>query len=356
MDAKITPDTIFPDCRISSLTDFNEPNSFAIVNGSNEYAIAKIGPDGQFESNPIVQGFPGENTDNFCSDDKGELVWGNSGRGLNIVDAKTKKTATPIVSYDGDEAPINAFIIDKSAPRLLVEIVHYGLGLDKATSFFKSLDFPSGAIGEQSKNFDGFLMPITTKRFLWCELLKHNKVQWQWTDVSLENREQDTLTEQLTKKQIIVWGHGRSFNFEKRIMIGYSQANDSQEIYHSIRWAPGMKDIKIEPLLLQCPLENSYLDDWYFSADYQWIKTAVLNRATNTYSIVFYNINENYPQSVSMPIIGTETDRLAKGAFVQHSTFGTIYVEKDVNHENVLLAYKLNDALEYLKKVAVKGK
>jgi hypothetical protein len=356
MDAKITPDTIFPDCRISSLTDFNETNSFAIVNGSNEYAIAKIGPDGQFESNPIVQGFPGENTDNFWSDDKGELVWGNSGRGLNIVDAKTKKTATPIVSYDGDEAPLKAFIIDNKIPRLAVDIVHYGLGLSKATGFFKTVDFPSGALGNPSKNYRGCLLPFNSDKFLWCEILDKNKVKWQWTDTSLEKREQDALTDQLTRKQIIVWSPGKSFDFAKRYMIGFFQANQFQEIYNSVCWDTEMKDIKIEPLVLQCPQENSYSRDWYFSADYQWIKTAVLNRATNTYSIVFYNINENYPQSVSMPIIGAETDRLAKGAFVQHSTFGTIYVEKDVNHENVLLAYKLNDALEYLKKMDVKGK
>jgi hypothetical protein len=52
--------------------------------------------------------------------------------------------------------------------------------------------------------------------------------------------------------------------------------------------------------------------------------------------------------------LGGISDRRAPGAFVNHTELGPLYVEMNREHDRIVMVYKLNDGLNYLKSKGLK--
>jgi hypothetical protein len=111
-----------------------------------------------------------------------------------------------------------------------------------------------------------------------------------------------------------------------------------------------MEDITIEPILLQMPKEVYMSSLFEFSPDGNWVKTLIegKNDVLEMNELMFYNVNSNYPQHLSMPILCGYTKDLNPGAFMNHSEWGPCYVELDVDYPDKLFVFKLNDGLKLL--------
>ena len=69
--------------------------------------------------------------------------------------------------------------------------------------------------------------------------------------------------------------------------------------------------------------------------------------------LIIYHVNDKYPQGLSLPVMCGFSSEGSPGAFMQHEEWGPCYVEQDMEYDDKLFVYKLNEGLELLARQAV---
>ena len=348
MDGKIIPQFLLTKKNVYSLLGNDIPNSFIIFDGN--FELMSLIDLEKIEEKGTIPGFPGQN---YYSDYH-SLLWSKQGRGFYAVDLESKKVEHIIVSHDGDSEIRNTFVINPAKKIFYIEqltLTETGKG-----KFF-IYDYSNNSIQFTSNRFDGMHFPFTDSSLLWIEFYDQTKVRWHITDLEMQNVKENDLTKKLTELQIIVDDHEINYNTSHRIMFGWSDlsnlVNPDVTPFYLIRWDVAMKDIKTEPIIMQLPNGHNISQMCRISPDGKWLKTTATPKGDGQKISIFYNLNDKYPQGLSLPVFGGNTVLENPGCFVNHTKLGPLYVEMDSDHENVLLIYKLNDCFEILRKKAV---
>jgi hypothetical protein len=90
------------------------------------------------------------------------------------------------------------------------------------------------------------------------------------------------------------------------------------------------------------------------SADGNWLKGLRKTLLMNSWmkERVVFHLQDYYPQGISTAVSLGYTNR-DPGAFMNHPRLGPCYVEQNTNREGILFIFKLNDAVEILKRKAL---
>jgi hypothetical protein len=363
MDNHLVPEHIPVFCGITEMKSLPEPDKFALINTYNEFAIAKLPKNGDLEIHTILSNYPNEDLEGstlegLYTDSEGKFFWSIATRGIFGVNSETKKTFDPLFAFGGNTTLINTIMTDNKNEIILGQVLDLqdetGSSDGNSRLYLISYDCKNDKLGKPGKPFEGFLFYLGENTILWCESLGQNtatsEVKWHLCDLNLENIKHNKLTDELTKKQMKVWGNSTPISSKKRIMVSVIYNKDLSSNYFSIRWNKEMTEAKIEPLILQIPPNGHFKRGWHFSNDGSWLATTFTTyQPKETKKIVFFSINDSFPQGISPPIFGEETYYLKTGAFVNHSELGPLYLDISPKFHNALLVYKLSDALKILK-------
>ena len=357
MNDHLIPETIPVNCGISEIKSLPGQDKFALINGHNEFATAKLLKNGELQVHTILHNYPnkdleGSELEGLYIDDECKFFWSIATRGIFYVNSETKITRDPLFSGGGNSSLLKTKMIDNKNEIILGEVGDLTGNDGKSTVYLRTFDCKNDLLSKPGKPFDGSIYFFGENQFLWCESNDSvHKVKWHLCDYNFENIKHNALTEELTKKQLSAWEYGEPISIKKKFMIGSIQ-NKDQETYFSIRWNTDFTEAKIEPLVLQIPPNGWFESLWYFSDDGSWLRATFTNAQTQEKRIVFFSVNDSFPQGISPPIFGEETYYQKDGAFVNHSELGPLYLDRSPKFENALLVYKLNDALKILQEKA----
>jgi hypothetical protein len=303
----------------------------------------------------IVPGFPGIFGNTCYSDSEHNVVWMKNGRGLYGLDVETKEHAHSVITNDYTVEIRPDFLADAEENIIFIDIVppwpefnHFVLyNINKNEIIFKS------------EEYGGQFFPFKNKTMFFSRNITINEkdgYEWQIVDFSFKKVEENTLTKNLSKFAIDAWPHSKTIHVAKRILFGNSEAT-GKLVYFTARWDEEFEDVKVEPLLLQHPRET-YLDDrGVFSSTGNWLKSQIERKKSfpDLPELVFFHVDNAYPQGLSMPIYCGYTSKYAPGAFMEHTEWGPCYVEVDLDHPDKLFVFKLNDGLQILADQAMDG-
>jgi hypothetical protein len=364
MDRKIIPEIVQYKDEVANVLEVNIPNSFILVDIGITSKIIQISDDYELK---VVETLPGPFGDEHQSDPLNKVIWAKYGRQFSAYDIVSKKSGTVVASHDGDEAILSMNLLDPVKKIFAIDIVHYTFNVAESPKWYILYDLLNDTIIYKSPPYDGFIIPFSIGNLLFVEsvcdsTMKYIGQNWQSTDFYLKKQPNNELMKRLNESKIQIYPRlSNLFSLQRNIFIGsqvHSLGRFSEDIQCSIRWKPDFTDIKIEPLTIQIPA-GYYLSEYMkFSGSGDWLKTTVEKKGDMNHveMITFLQTNNAYPQGLSFPIIGGITGTHTPGAFVNHTTLGPLYIEKDEKHPTVLLIYKLNDGLEYLKKIGIPGK
>ncbi len=143
----------------------------------------------------------------------------------------------------------------------------------------------------------------------------------------------------------------KNYNMDKRMMIGIPVKDipDQSSSYYLIRWDENFKNVKIEPFFNSYPAGIDSIDSFIFSPDGNWASVRGSNM-TGDDELIFYHIDDKYPQGVSTAIRGGKTSKQNIGDFFNHEKWGTCFLEKDTMFPDKLFVYRLSDSLKEEKK------
>ena len=347
---KILPNFVQYSKGISSVLSIDKQNCFIVYNGN--FNVLEIIDIDKIEIKEATPGFSGSK---YFTDNK-SFIWSKQGRGFYSIDLSTKKTKHIIVSHDGDSEIRQTFIIDPQKQLFYIEQLTIGMTTDRSYSKYYIYDFTKDEIVFTSDKFKGNHYPLTNNSMLMSEFFEKTKVKWYVTDLKMMKKIENDLTNKLTELQFSITVDEQSYNLKKHFMLGLSEIkNPLSGLYdmYTVNWNNEMKDVKAAPLTFQIPNDYLLTGSCFFSSDGAWLKTRFSPQPDGIPVTVFFNINDKYPQGLSLPVFGGNTVLENPGCFVNHTKFGPLYVEMDSDHENVLLIYRLNDCFEILRKKAV---
>ncbi|MCP4134986.1 MAG: hypothetical protein GY754_28690 [bacterium] len=294
----------------------------------------------------------------FFSDSENNLMWMKRGRGFYALDVESKKSGHTVASGDGDQWIHNAFVADPEKKIFFIELA--SPPPDPKTYLLYDLLTDTDVF--TSPEYDGVMFPLSSSLLLYCEFYEKfgkSMLKWQVVDTHFNKQKDNKLTKRLTKMQIYVWAHSKTFHFNKRMMFGTGKnpLDKYSLIYYTIRWDEKLEDIKIEPIILQLPKkEKGRLGaDFVLSHDGNWVKTVLKPHEEGIIpdTLIFYHASGIYPQGLSMPITGGYTNRDNPGAFMDHEEWGPCYVEMDPDVPGKLFIYKLNQGMDILRDAVV---
>jgi hypothetical protein len=143
----------------------------------------------------------------------------------------------------------------------------------------------------------------------------------------------------------------------KRLLFAWSYIDRMGPTQRVIaRWDENLDNVSINPLLLQMRDTKTVLYEgpYHISGNGNWLKGKRFYPQTqpNFEELVVYHLQDYYPQGMSMPVSLGYTNN-DPGAFFNHGTLGPCYIEQPLARDGILLIYKLNDAVEILKRQAL---
>ncbi|NLD93591.1 MAG: hypothetical protein GX639_13100 [Fibrobacter sp.] len=359
MNNHLIPEKIKVPQGVTEMKSLPEQNKFALVNGRLEFAIANLNKNGNVNCDVIQHNFPRSamasgQVNGFYSDVNGKIFWIKEERSIVGINSITKKTFDPLFAF-GFNSVVNNPIMENNNDEIIVGEVYDHIG-NNSIQYLIGYDCKNDKLGERGKSFNGFIFPIGNKEYLYCETIEGSMsdVRWHICDLELNIRH-NKLTDELTKKKIATWGQSTPVSPKKRMMIGCLDVED-KTVYFSVRWNNDMSDVRIEPLLLQKP-QNGFLERrWLFSDDGCWLTAnfSVLE-PKEAYTRIFFNIDDKYPQGVSLPVFGEATENIMfdAGCFVNHSDLGPLYLDKSPESDEVVNVYRLNDVYKVLANMAI---
>ena len=360
MNNHLIPEKIKVPHGVTEMLNLPEQNKFALVNGRLEFAIANLNKNGNVNCDVIQHNFPRSamasgQVNGFYSDVNGKIFWIKEERSIVGINSVTKKTFDPLFAFNGNST-LNNPIMENNKDEIIVGEV-YDMDDSESKQYLRTYDCKNDQLGKSGPLFTGYLFPIGNKEYLWCETFEKSlsNVKWHICNLELGNVRHNKLTDELTKKKIATWGQSTPVSPKKRMMIGCLDVED-KTVYFSVRWNHDMSEVKIEPLILQKP-QNGFLEErWLFSDDGCWLTAnfSVLE-PKEAYTRVFFNIDDKYPQGVSLPVFGEATENIMfdAGCFVNHSDLGPLYLDKSPESDEIVNVYRLNDVYKVLANMAI---
>jgi hypothetical protein len=145
----------------------------------------------------------------------------------------------------------------------------------------------------------------------------------------------------------------------KRLLIAWSyisRLGDIQTVL--VRWNEDMQDFDINRTVLQMQDTKTQIYDGPdgISGDGNWlhgIRKKTISGVQMDERVVFH-LQDYYPQGISMPVSLGYTNQ-DPGAFMNHSKLGPCYVEQNTNRNGILFIFKLNDAVDIIKRQALEA-
>ena len=349
MQKRLKPLIIKTGYTLLSLYSVPEPDTMAAVMGP-DFSYIHFDKSGHIASvTSIVPGFPGD-FGKYYGVDSG-CFWMIRGRGVYTLDLQTGKTTHCIISHNPNVKLVDALVVDPVNRILLVK--YYELIFpDEGPSQYVLISLDTGEIIFTSKEYEGFFIPMgNPDRLLYCQFYQKNDIwlfKWYETDLYMTKLKGNKLTKKLNELQFYMWSHTHTFHREKRRMIGYIKNTDPTR-FVSVHWDEDLEDVMVEPLILQQPKGN-LSDGMEFSPDGNWLKTELRPPAglLKPMELIIYHVGDIYPQGISMPIYCGYKQERGSGAFLQHSVFGTCWLEVDDTLPGKYFLFKLNDGLTLL--------
>lgn len=312
--------------RIFDLYSVPRKNCLGTVNGRGEFAYLEFGPHGPVGMKPVRSGFPPYPGQHYCSDGEHEVLWMIRGRGFYAIDTRTLAVGHTITSGNGNDWILNVFLADPERKIFLIEmarpfprphyLIHYSLAEDRTTF--------------TSPSYKGACYPFYDRSVLLCEFTgKNNSVlRWQIADLRLERRQQNRLTEVLNRHQIRIFDK-YSLQLGKRMILG-ARLTGTGVRYFSIRWNEDISAVTCEQLTYP-QNDRFYLDDRFmFSRDGNWVRSRLIPKAGRDdtgIELIMYHVNDGYPNGLSQPVSCGYSGKDTLGAFMEHESWGTCYVE-----------------------------
>jgi hypothetical protein len=335
--------------QIEGIVGVNKDDCFVTLNKDREFSLAEIIDEKTVQIKPTVDGFPGYDGDYIKSDSTNNIVWMVRGRGLYFLDLETKKTGRCFASQDGNDKVLNSFLVD---PEKKIFLIHISQLTPVKGYFYVLYDLNKNDIIFTSELYHGKPNPFRKDMILFEEFLGGPLSKWWVSDLHLKEKKENKLTKELNKVKMSIWPRSKTLNQKRKLMLGMTGIKINDEYQDSaIKWDDELKEIKVEPLILQKP-KNGDLDSGYeFSADENWCKSLKLiynDGIQMPPELIIFQVADIYPQSLSMPIYCGYTKEANQGAFVNHTIFGPCYVEWDSEVPKKLFVYKLNDGLKIL--------
>jgi hypothetical protein len=362
MKERIVPEILSYHDGVTTVLGIGKPDCFALVDGNFRTVVVKLNNDGSFEKDPMPEEFLG---DAYYSDGEHNVVWAKLGRQFSALNLDTRKYGRFLISHNGADAMLTTSLLDAEKMIFSVDLIKYGLGVRNSPVIYYLFDMLNDTIIYKSQRYYGDFFPYDKDKVVWSESIRDTHDVYRgsalyFADYRLNKLQGNALFKELADLKIEISGHlKRPYHFGNRRMIGYrAMPGLESDIFFSIRWDEGFTDYKIEPFTIQKPEGYAVNEYFKFSGDGKWVKTTV-SPDTNLHEeeLAFLQVNDDYPQGLSFPLFGEKkTDFRTPGAFVNHSTWGPLYVELDYDHEKALLVYKLNDGLNYLKKLGIPQK
>jgi hypothetical protein len=356
MKQRLEPDVVHCRDGVSAVMGIDVPNTFLLVNATGEFCLAALDSKGALDIAPVVQGFPGVPCKRYSTNGKSMMAWGYRGRGFYALDISHKKTAHFVVSHDGDEEILDAYLADDSTGRFAIGVAHDGWTWLETRYFFLLFDLTREHVVDTARDQFGGVFILDDDHNLYqrwdYDVAKKTTVYHSTVATSsLTNGLSTPLTELLDERQVHIAPETRSCSPEARMILGSVRHAPTPTGYPilAIAWDDSFADVNAELLSAQIPKDYLVSDRFTFAPDGSWVKTAGFEKIPGPSELIFYHVDDKYPQHLSLPIFGGYSGEDNYGAFVNHTELGPLYVDMDDQHPGVLLVYKLNDALEMLK-------
>jgi hypothetical protein len=354
MEGQIVPIELKVKQGVIAASSLKLNNKFACLSGGADFAIATIEANFHVALEIIRANTPGVNYSGiFGADEMGKVMFCKSGwREAIIIDTESKKVIQKMASYSG-----NSFIGTFYPVIVKDKFVYVWVKEAKGPLSFSVFDFTQNDPVAEIENID-FCFILQNQEDSGLIVSTDSKRVRKWSNAILQKKEivflpDDNLTKELTNKQFRYRSVKKAFNMENRIIIG--MGIDSLLHPFSVRWKQDKTDIKIEPLIVQCPKPDIFGENWEISPDGNWcINKATRNCNTkNEYeAIVFYKVDNAFPNGLSTPIYGGLTSEDNKGCFINHDVLGPLYLDIPPSGDPVI--YKLNQIPELLKNAVKK--
>jgi len=343
----IVPHIISHENVITSLINIGKADCFSFFDGMSK--IVKINNDFKIET---VDSF-GQTKCDYS--DRHSLCWSYWSRLFYAVDIDTKEERSHIVSFKTSDVIVDAVLLDP-VNKIFAINNSTPTPTDKNSHWRNDqilYDFKNNKVLSVSNACDGKILPVTKDQVL-CKVDVYKEYEclgsrWHFGDVNLKELPQNALTKKLNDAALEVsLTKSMPYRAGARRMIAHAFKSETPL---SVHWNKAYTEVSVEPFTIQIPPDCVLSEYRTFSPDGSWLKSTVSPiNDTDKNEIVFFNVNDNYPQGLSLPILGKETGLHTSGAFVNHSTLGELYVELDEKYPGVLLVYRLNEGLEMLGK------
>ena len=307
----------------------------------------------------ITPGFPGVGGQ-LGSDAESRVAWIVRGRGVYFIDLATKKTGHMVAGNRGRVKQV--LMTDRE--RLLFGVVDFAGTMSSlyvyelSTGKDHKLVVPSEIANYNTLGRDRVLVEISA-----TETPKYTG--WYLTDTFATNIREGRgsvlpgggpLTKALMDNHVHAVNESNKLLHQgKRLLYGWSYITRTTPIQATlVHWSEDLKDIKISPLLqIRDTNDISYSEGtpYIFSADGNWFQTNLVHMRSMMEERIILHIQEHYPSGASLPVSLGYTNQ-DPGAFMAHSKLGPCFVEQPLaqGRENTLRVFKLNDAIEILKK------
>jgi hypothetical protein len=334
-------------------------DKFACISGT-EFGFGTFSNDLKFIFEPVVKGFADDAISWLGTDEKGTILCGKQGyRGFLAVDAETKDTLdiVPSVSIGGQADIFRAYLTELPGRVLFLGFAgppnHMLYDFANKKDLFIPDNTPPLKINELYKISKTMYLLETfnkTITFYLSDLTVHG----------FDNLHTNTLTKSLTQKGFSssAWKRSRPFHSGNRMLIGTIEGA-GQTINAVACWDEEYQNVRIEPLIIQCPAEYAFsTDNWTFSLDGKWLYNIAwkgIYGGSSDPELVFYHIDPSYPQHISPPVFAGKLSGVdVNGCFVDHSKLGMVFLDIQANPGYVLV-YKMSDMLPIIaKKLAQK--
>jgi hypothetical protein len=190
---------------------------------------------------------------------------------------------------------------------------------------------------------------------------------WYLTDTFLTNIKagkgsiiagSDPITKALTDNHVHAVNESNKLLHQgKRLLFAWSYISRWEDVQTVlVRWSEDLQDFDIQRTVLQMQDTETKIYDGQdgISADGNWLKglrrISLMGRWMK--ERVVFHLQDYYPQGISMAVSLGYTNQ-DPGAFMNHPRLGPCYVEQNTTREGILFIFKLNDAVEIIKRKAL---
>jgi hypothetical protein len=308
----LIPEMVEAERGYSEIISLSGKNRFACIIGT-EFGFGTFTEDLKLTYEPIVKGFADDAVGRLGADENGKILWGKQGyRGFLAVDAETKDTLNFVPSpsrKEGNSSKVyRAYLTELPGRILLFKLI----SVDENAPKYMLYDFKN-----KKEIFipTGTTLPILSQPFFISKITYllqtgNSNINRKWyladlTTQGFNNFRSNPLTDSLSKKLFKAdnWIRSRPFHSGNRMVIGNIATGDNS-ILSVVRWDSAFDNVRIEPLIMQCPAVYSFSSqNWTFSLDGKWLYTTAwksqYSPMDDENELVFYHVDARYPQGIS---------------------------------------------------------